>query len=314
MRVLLADSNHPVLHEKLIAAGFSCDCFWDRSAGELKSLLPQYDILVLRSKFKVDRSVLNSAPNLKCIGRIGAGMENIDVKHASEKAVLCLSVPEGNRDAVGEHAIGMLLMLFNKLKKADAEVRRGIWIRSDNRGQEIMGKTLGIIGFGNTGQAIARKLSGFECNILVHDKYLTKIDVPYAKLCDLKELYDQCDIVSLHLPLTPETQHYANQSFFESFRKKIYFLNTARGPCTSTKDLVTGLRSGKILGACLDVFEEESISFDDKPVELSSDFKYLIESEKVILSPHIAGWTHESNYKMSKLMADKIISAFPSTR
>lgn len=314
MRVLLADSNHPVLHEQLQSSGFQCDCLWDKTADELKSLLPAYEVLILRSKFKVDCALLDSAPLLKCIGRIGAGMENIDVEYATQKNVLCLSVPEGNRDAVGEHALGMLLMLLNHLKKADAEVRQGIWIRSGNRGHEIMGKSVGIIGYGNTGKAFARKLSGFDCEILVHDKYLKDIPTPFVRRCELKELFASCDIVSLHLPLTEETRHYANRTFFESFRKTIYFLNTARGPCTNTGDLVASLKSGKVLGACLDVFEEESISFDEQPGKLSEAFQYLIKSDKVVLSPHIAGWTHESNYKMSQLMAEKIISAFPSIR
>lgn len=311
MRILLADSNHEVLHDTLNRAGFACDCYWDKSPDELKQLLPAYDILILRSKFKVDRALLDTAPGLKAIGRIGAGMENIDLDYAGQRGVLCLSVPEGNRDAVGEQAIGMLLMLLNNLKKADAEVRRGIWIRAGNRGREIMGKRVGLIGFGNTGQAFARKLSGFECEILVHDKYLNTLPLPFVRSCSLRELQAECDIVSLHLPLNAETKHYANKSFFEGFRKAIYFINTARGACTKTSDLVEALKSGKVLGACLDVFEEESISFESAPENRSPEFEYLLQSDKVILSPHIAGWTHESNYKMSLGMANKIIKAFP---
>lgn len=308
MRVLFADSNHPILHEMLIQAGFDCDLFWDKPAKELMDLLPAYDALVIRSKFKLDAALLKKCKQLKCIGRVGAGMENIDLAHAQNQGIRCLSVPEGNRDAVGEHAIGMLLMLLNNLKRADDEVRKGLWIRAENRGTEIMGKTVGIIGYGNTGKALASKLSGFGCRILAYDKYLKGYGDPYVEETTMEILYKECDIVSLHLPLSPETTHFANAGFFSAFKKNIYFINTARGACLNTAELIPFLESGKVKGACLDVLEFESVSFENTRATESEVFHYLIQSNKVLLSPHIAGWTHESNFKMSRFLAEKMIA------
>ena len=309
MRVLFADSNHPVLHESLSKAGFECHLLWDLSAVELTERLPEYDVLVIRSKFKLHAALLEKCPRLKCIGRVGAGMENIDVHYATSKGIKCLSVPEGNRDAVAEHAIGMLLMLMNNLKKADEEVRKGQWVRAANRGTEIMGKTFGIIGYGNTGKALATKLSGFGCKILAYDKYLTNFGSQYVEACSMSDIYEECDMVSLHLPLTAETKHIANTAFFTAFKKNIYFINTARGECLNTVELLPFLDSGKVIGACLDVLEFESSSFEYPRAMESAVFQSLIKCNKVILSPHIAGWTHESNYKMSEILANKIIAA-----
>ena len=309
MRILFADSNHPILHELCIQAGYTCDLFWDKSVEELQHMLPNYDALVIRSKFKLTKELLAKCKHLKCIGRVGAGLENIDVEYANLHGIKCLSVPEGNRDAVGEHALGMLLMLFNNLKKADAEVRKGIWLRAENRGIEITGKTIGIIGYGNTGQSFAKKLSGFDCKILVHDKY--KKDFSDNKIIEaqLSDIFSQSDVVSLHVPLTLETQFMFDTAFISAFKKPIYIVNTARGKCLKTDDLVTGLKSGKVLGACLDVLEYESVSFEKvENTDIPAALEYLIQSEKVVLSPHIAGWTHESNFKMSELMAQKMIS------
>jgi len=309
MRILLADSNHPVLFETLEAAGILCDHFWDKSAAELIKILPSYDGLVIRSKFKINKEIIDACPNLKCIGRVGAGMENIDVSYAASKGIVCLCVPEGNKDAVGEHTIGMLLMLLNNLKKADDEVRKGIWIRAENRGFEIMGKTVGIIGYGNMGEAFAEKLSGFGCSILAHDKYKIGFGNKTVKEASLAEIFETCDILSLHLPFNEETNNYFNAEFLKHFKKAIYVLNTARGKCLNTEDLVVGLKSGKVKGACLDVLEFESVSFETiSQAEMPEAFKYLIASDKVVLSPHIAGWTHESNYKMSLGIAQKMKS------
>ena len=310
MRVLIADSNHPVLHETLMANGFACDLFWEKTANELQQILPEYDALVLRSKFKLTKELLSKCPNLKCIGRVGAGMENIDLEFAKEKKISCLSAPEGNRDAVGEHALGMLLMLLNNLKKADAEVRNNIWIRAENRGTEITGKTIGIIGYGNMGSSFAAKLKGFECKILVYDKY----NPPAAKgnnwviESSLETIFEESDILSLHVPLTDETKFMINKNFIHQFKKPIYIINTARGKCLNTEDLVAALKIGKVKGACLDVLEHESTSFESfVSSEAPESFNYLLKSDKVVLSPHIAGWTHESNYKMSKIIAEKMI-------
>lgn len=307
-KILCIDSNHDVLHETLINAGFQCDLFWDKPKDELIKLVPNYDGIVIRSKFKITKDIIDASPNLKCIGRVGAGMENIDVAYATSKGIKCVHAPEGNRDAVGEQALGMLLMLLNNLKRADAEVRQGIWKRAENRGIEISGKTVGIIGYGHMGSAFAQRLKGFDCEILVHDKYKTNFGNEYITESSLEKIFEKADIVSIHLPLTEETNYYINDQFISSFKKDIFILNTARGKCLNTSDLVKHLKTGKVRGACLDVLEYESVSFENIDTStLPEPMQYLLKSEHVILTPHIAGWTHESNYKMSKIIATKMI-------
>lgn len=311
MKILLADSNHPVLNETLTGAGFECDLFWNKNSEELISILPNYDALVIRSKFKITKEIINKCPNLKCIGRVGAGMENIDVDYAATKKIICLSAPEGNRDALGEHAIAMLLMLATNLKKADLEVRKGIWLRAENRGFEIKDKTIGIIGYGQMGSSFAKKLTGFECKILVYDKYISGFGNDTITESTLENLFNECDIVSLHVPLTNETEYMVNEQFINNFKKDIYIINTARGRCLRTTDLVKALENGKVKGACLDVLEYESVSFEQiENKEIPVPLNYLLLSDRVILSPHIGGWTHESNFKMSKIIAEKMIKVF----
>jgi D-3-phosphoglycerate dehydrogenase len=306
-KILCIDSNHSILHETLISNGFHCDLFWDQSADALKKLLPNYDGIVIRSKFKITKQLIDSAPNLKCIGRVGAGMENIDVEYANSKGITCVSAPEGNRDAVGEHALGMLLMLLNNLKRADNEVRQGIWKRAENRGFEIAGKTIGIIGYGNMGSAFAKRLQGFSCKVLVYDKYKTGFGNEFITESTLEQIYQEADIISIHTPLTEETNYLINDAFLSSCKKNIYIVNTARGKSLNTADLVTHLKSGKVIGACLDVLEYESTSFENiDTTTLPEPVQYLLKSEQVILTPHIAGWTHESNYKMSLIIAEKM--------
>jgi D-3-phosphoglycerate dehydrogenase len=289
--------------------GFHCDLFWNKSKEELMQLIPDYDGIVIRSKFKITKDIIDSAPNLKCIGRVGAGMENIDVSYAQSKGIVCMSAPEGNRDALGEHAMGMLLMLMNHLKRADNEVRHNIWKRAENRGHELSGKTIGIIGFGNMGQAFAKRLQGFDCKVLAHDIYKNGFGNSYITESTLAEIYEQADMVSIHLPLTEETHYYINEAFITSFKKNIYIINTSRGKCLDTAALVKHLENGKVIGACLDVLEYESTSFEQiDTTDLPAPMQYLLTSEKVILTPHIAGWTHESNYKMSKVIAEKMIA------
>lgn len=309
VKILLIDSNHAVLHETLTEAGFHCDLFWDKSADELIKLIPEYDGLVIRSKFKITREIIDSAKKLKCIGRAGAGMENIDVEYAESKGIRCVHAPEGNCDAVAEHAMGMLLMLFNNLKKADDEVRRGLWLRHENRGVELSGKTVGIIGYGNMGSAFAKRLQGFNCKVLVYDKFKKGFGKDYIIESNLNALFEECDIVSLHIPYNKENHYFADTAFISNFRKNIYLINTARGKCLNTEALTDAMKSGKVLGACLDVLEYEAVSFENIAISsLPEPMQYLIKSEKVILSPHIAGWTHESNYKISKLVAEKMIA------
>ena len=310
-KILFLDSNHDVLHETLMNAGFRCDLFWDRSKEELIKLIPEYDAMVIRSKFKISREIIDSALNLKCIGRVGAGMENIDVIYAESKGIKCLHAPEGNRDAVAEHVLGMLLMLFNNLKRADNEVRTGIWKRHENRGFEICGKTVGIIGFGNMGSAFAQRLKGFECKILAYDKYKKNFGNEFVRESTMQELFDACDIVSLHIPYNNETDYLVNEKFINRFRKKVYFINSSRGKCLNTADLVKEIETGKVAGACLDVLEYESVSFEDIDIaNAPAPMKYLINSEKVVLSPHIAGWTHESKIKIAEILAEKIVRNF----
>jgi D-3-phosphoglycerate dehydrogenase / 2-oxoglutarate reductase len=315
MRILLADSNHPVLHETLLAAGHSCDLYWDKSTGELLLMLPEYDGLVIRSRFRITSEILSTCKKLKCIARVGAGMENIDLDAAGKLGISCVSVPEGNRDAVGEHAIGMLLMLMNNLKKADAEVRKGIWLRKENRGYEINDKTIGIIGYGNMGSSFAQKLAGFGCKVLAYDKYKEVISHAHVAAATMEQIFSEADILSLHVPLTEETSYLVNSEFISAFKKPVYLINTARGKCLDTSALVDAISSGKVTGACLDVLEYESVSFEAiGTAEIPEPLKFLINSDKVILSPHIAGWTHESNYRMSRLAAEKMIEVLASKK
>lgn len=314
MRILYADSNHPVLHETLLSAGFACDLYWDKPVEELLRILPQYEGLVIRSKFKITKELLDKCPLLKCIGRVGAGMENIDTAYAAEKKVICVSAPEGNRDAVGEHTLGMLLMLINNLKKADNEVRNNIWLRAENRGYEITGKTVGIIGYGQMGSSFATKLKGFDCKLLVYDKYKKGFGDAHVEESEMKKLFEESDIISIHVPLTSETEYLINADFIQKLKKPVYIINTSRGKCLKTDDLVAGLKSGKVRGACLDVLEYESVSFEKADLSNNEALNYLFASDKVNLSPHIAGWTHESNYKMSRIVAEKMIGVLKPKR
>ncbi|GAB4453914.1 MAG: 2-hydroxyacid dehydrogenase [Bacteroidia bacterium] len=300
------EEMHPSLQEILLKNNVSV--LIAKNESELFELLNDSDILIVRSK-KVDKHLIDNAPKLKIIGRAGSGMENIDVKYAQSKSIICLNSPEGNRDAVGEHALGMLLMLLNHLKKADNEVRQNIWDRKNNWGFEIKGSNVGIIGYGNTGSAFARKLSGFECNIFVYDKYKSDIKDSWVQKVELEEIFENADIVSLHLPLNDETLYYADEAFFERFRKSIYFINTSRGKILKTSALVNALKSGKVKVACLDVLEYEDTNFENMNAQYSEDFDYLKKSDKVILTPHIAGWTHQSYEKICRIIGEKIVKA-----
>ena len=310
-KILFIDSNHSKMHEMLLEKGFVCDLFYDKSAEELKKLIPDYDGIVIRGKFKITKEIIDSAPNLKCIARAGAGMENIDVDYATKKGIVCVHAPEGNRDSVAEHALGMLLMLFNNLKKADNEVRVGKWLREENRGTELGGKTIGIIGYGNTGSAFTKLLSGFDVTVLAYDKYKKGFGNNFVNESTPEEIFEKADVLSLHIPLTEEANYLVNDGYINKFKKNIYLINTARGKCVNTSDLVKSLESGKVLGACLDVLEYEAVSFEKMDSEkFPEPMQYLVKSNKVILTPHIAGWTHESNIKIAEVLANKIIEVF----
>ena len=312
MNILFVDRVHDVLEEMLTAAGHHCTHDYTSDKLALQQNLSDCEGIIIRSRFVIDAAFLDAAPNLKFIARAGAGLENIDLASAKSRNVAVFMVPEANRDAVGEHAVGMLLMLLNHLKRADSEVRNGTWLRAENRGTEIGEKTVGIVGFGNMGSAFAEKLRGFNCRILAYDKYHNN-GPDYVTHCSLEQLQQESDVISVHIPLTDETLYFVNDDFIDHCKKGVYLINTARGKVVETKALVRGLKSGQVAGACLDVLEYEAISFERLHAEqLPDDFQYLIQSSNVLLSPHIAGWTHESHYKLSKFLGDKILQYFAS--
>ena len=307
-KVLFIDTTHPLLPQMLEEAGFVCEHFYGRGKQELLDVVASYKGLIVRSGIRIDKEIIDKAVSLKFIGRVGAGTENIDTVYAEKKGVACFKAPEGNRDAVAEHALGMLLALNNKLIVADTQVRQGIWKREENRGTEINGKTLGIIGFGNMGSAFAKRLSGFGLKVLAYDKYKSGFGNDLVKESTMEELFESCDIVSLHLPLTAETEFLVNDDWLAKFKKPFVLINTARGKIVKTASLVQALKEGKLTGACLDVLEYEKSSFEELyKKELPEDFRYLVASSKVVFSPHIAGWTHESNRKLAEVTARKII-------
>lgn len=310
MNILHLDTNHPLLIQQLNGLGFTNDEDYNSSKEAIEAKIAHYDGIILRSRFTIDQQFLNVATNLKFIGRVGAGLENIDVAYAEKKDITLIAAPEGNRNAVGEHALGMLLTLFNKLHKADAEVRQGKWLREANRGLELDGKTVGIIGYGNMGKAFAKKLRGFDVDVLCFD-ILPNVGDANAKQVSLQELQEKADVLSLHTPQTTKTQRMISASFINQFKKPFWFINTARGKSVVTSDLVEALKSGKILGAGLDVLEYEKSSFEDMfTSEMPEAFYYLINADNVLLTPHIAGWTIESKEKLAQTIVDKIKAKF----
>lgn len=310
-KVLFIDSTHPRLLEMLEKAGFDCQYTPELSKEEMLKIFDQFDGFIIRSKFTLSKVELSKATRLKFIGRVGAGLENIDVAYAESLGITCFNAPEGNRDAVGEHALGMLLCLFNNLCRCHAEVKKGMWRREENRGLEIKGKTVGIIGYGNMGQAFAQRLKGFDCKVIAYDKYKFDYSDEFCEEKRLEDLYEQCDILSLHVPQTEETMFMVNEEFLSKFKKPIFIINTARGKILKISDLVKCLRVHQVRGACLDVLEYEKASFSDLYANnLPDDFKYLIDADNVLLSPHVGGWTHESNIKLSEVIAQKIIDKF----
>ena len=305
-KVLFIDTVHPYLWQELQKEGYSCFEGYDLSQ---KAIIEQHNDaygLVIRSRISINANFLSHFNKLTFIARAGSGMENIDVKYAHSKNILTINAAEGNKQAVAEHALGMILSLFNNLNKADSEVRKSIWQREENRGIELNGKTVGIIGYGNNGSALAKILSGFDTKVLAYDKYKTNYTPKYAIESDMQTIFEQADILSLHIPLTEETQYIVKDSFLKQFHKPIYLINTSRGSCLDTKSLVANLNSGKVLGACLDVLEYEKTSFENLS-EQTKELKQLLESDRVILSPHIAGWTEESQLKIAQILFQKII-------
>ena len=310
MKILHLDTNHELLINQLNDLGFINHEDYSSSKEAIETKISDYDGIILRSRFSIDKQFLDAATNLKFIGRVGAGLENIDCDYAEQKGITLIAAPEGNRNAVGEHALGMLLSLFNKLNKADKEVRAGKWLREENRGIELDGKTVGLIGYGNMGKAFAKKLRGFDVEVLCYD---IKNDVgdDNAKQVALQEFQERVDVLSLHTPQTPLTLHMINSEFINQFKKPFWFINTARGKSVVTKDLVSALQSGKVCGAGLDVLEYEKASFENLfSSNMPEAFQHLIQAENVILSPHVAGWTVESKEKLAQTIVDKIKAKF----
>lgn len=311
MKILHLDKNHILLLNQLKDLGYTNHEDYFSSKDEVEQKIQDYDGIIIRSRFTIDKQLLDAAINLKFIGRVGAGLENIDIDYAKQKGVYLISAPEGNRNAVGEHTLGMLLSLFNKLNKADDEVRNGKWLREENRGVELDGKTVGIIGYGNMGKAFAKKLRGFDVEVVCYD---IKNDVgdENCRQVLLPEFQERVDVVSLHTPETSLTLNMINTDFINQFKKPFWLLNTARGKSVVTKDLVEALRSGKIFGAGLDVLEYEKASFEDlfENESMPEAFKYLINAENVLLTPHVAGWTVESKEKLAQTIVDKIKDRF----
>lgn len=308
VKILHIDSNHPLLWDQLEKAGFQNEADFTASKTEIESKIQNYHGIVIRSRFKIDREFIDKAANLQFIARVGAGLESIDCDYAESKNISLIAAPEGNRNAVGEHALGILLSLMNKLNRADKLVREGKWIREGNRGYELEGKTVGLIGYGNMGKSFAKKLRGFEVEVLCYD-ILPHVGDENAKQVALHELQSKADVLSLHIPWTPETDRMVNSDFINAFAKPFWFVNTSRGKNVVTDDLVAALESGKILGAGLDVLEYEKLSFENLFIDTEKPkaFEYLLQAENVLLTPHIAGWTFESHEKLAQVIADKII-------
>lgn len=307
IKILHIDSNNPLLWEQLQQAGFHNEADFISSKEVIEDKIKDYHGIVIRSRFKIDKTFLDKATNLQFIARVGAGLESIDCDYAIARNIALIAAPEGNRNAVAEHALGMILSLFNKLNQADAEIRKGQWNRESNRGHELDGKTVGIIGYGNMGKAFAKKLRGFDVKVICHD-ILPNVGDANAKQVTLEELQQKADLLSLHIPWTPETDKMVNANFIASFSNPFWLINTSRGKNVVTADLVQALESGKILGAGLDVLEYEKLSFEtlfnDK--NTPEAFDYLLKSSKVLLSPHIAGWTFESHERLAQVIVDKI--------
>lgn len=309
MKILLLDKNHPLISEQLLEKNFILEEDFISSYEQVLEKIDKYEGVIIRSRIPLDARLLEKGKNLKFIARVGAGMENIDVSKAQELGIKLINSPEGNRDAVAEHCLGMLLVLMNRLFISANEVKNNVWLREENRGEEIKGKTFGLIGYGNMGKALAKRLSGFGCEVIFYD-IKPNLSDGFAKQVSLEELQADADILSLHIPLNDKTHYIIDEKFISEMKKSFYFINTSRGKNVKTSALIEGIKSGKVKGACLDVLEYEKSSFENLELE-NDDLQYLLNSEKVIVTPHIAGWTHQSKIKLAQTIVDKILAEFP---
>ncbi|SMC80258.1 2-hydroxyacid dehydrogenase [Pedobacter nyackensis] len=302
-KILIVDDLHPVFKERATAMGYEVHDEPLITRAQTLTTIADYVGIAVRTKFKIDQELMEAAPNLKFIARAGAGLDNIDVAFAKQRNITLLNAPEGNMDAVGEHAIGLLLSLMNNFRNADVEVRNGIWDREGNRGYELKGRTVGIIGYGFMGKSFAKKLSGFGVNVIAYDKYKTGFSDEYAKEVSMEEIVKQSDVLSLHVPLTKETRQMVDEEYLLHFRKPIFFINTARGEIVNTKAVLSAIKDNKIIAAGLDVLEVEKF-----PALGSQDwYNDLKASGRIILTPHVGGWTFESYRKISEVLVDKLI-------
>jgi D-3-phosphoglycerate dehydrogenase len=305
--ILIVDDIHPIFIEQADALGYTCDYRPTIKTAEALEILGNYAGLVIRSKFQVDNKIIDSAKNLRFICRAGAGMDNIDEEYAKEKGITLINAPEGNMDAVGEHAIGLLLGVMNNFRNSNLQIRDGIWDREANRGYELKGRTVGIIGYGFMGKSFAKKLSGFEVNVIAYDKYKTGFSDQYAREVSMEEIVKHSDVLSIHVPLTDETDGLVSDEYLFHFKKPIFFINTSRGKTTKVRAVLDAIKSGKILGAGLDVLEVEKF-----PTLAEQEwFDDLKTSGRLLLTPHVAGWTFESYRKISEVMAEKLSPPAP---
>jgi D-3-phosphoglycerate dehydrogenase len=301
-KILIVDDLHPAFKESAAALGYLVDDRPQISREETLKAIADFDGIAVRTKFRIDKELFDAAPNLKFVARAGAGLDNIDIAIAKERGIALLAANEGNMDAVGEHAVGLLLSLMNNFRKADIEIRNGRWDREGNRGYELKGKTVGIIGYGFMGQSFARKLAGFGVNVIAYDKYKTNFSDQSAREASMEEIVKHSDVLSLHIPLTNETRQMVNHEYLFHFKKPIFFINTARGEIVDTQAVLDHIASGKILGAGLDVLEKEKFPIlTEQPW-----YEHLKNSQKVILTPHVAGWTFDSYRKISEVLAEKL--------
>jgi D-3-phosphoglycerate dehydrogenase len=301
-QILIVDDLHPVFKQEAEVLGYAVTDEPLFTREQTLAAIKDYEGLAVRTKFQVDREMIDAAPRLKFIARAGAGMDNVDDAYAKEKGIICINAPEGNADAVAEHSIAMLLSLMNNLRQADQQVRQGIWDREANRAWELKGRTFGIIGYGYMGQALAQKLQGFGLDVIAYDKYKTGFSDAYAREVSMEEIVKFSDVLSLHIPLTRETRQLVNDEYLFHFRKPIFFLNTSRGEIVQTEAILKAIEQGKILGAGLDVLEIEKFP----ALSEQSWYPSLIENNKLLLSPHVAGWTFESYRKISEVLAAKL--------